>query len=175
MAAPRTSIYSLFSSFISGSIVSAFPVFIQYTIATLNPGEGVNIYDGEAILNIFSHSEQSVPMTYLEQVFQNCNSERYQYYDYGAEGNQENYGTETPPLIPLENIQTPVALFTAPEDEIGSELNTEFILNNLGDNIVFHQSYEGYSRDSFIAAINMGYLNDVVDVLDSYPPVVASS
>ena len=175
LGAPRSSIFGMFNSFMQGGIVSTFPMFVEYSITALNPGEGPNVYDEGTILNIFSHSEQSVPLTYLEQAFQNCNAERYQHYDYGAQQNMEVYGTETPPLISLENIDTPVALFSAPEDALGSYENTDFIITSLGDNIVFEQSYEGYSRDSFIAGIDMRYLEDVVDLLESFPPTQAAA
>ena len=111
----------------------------------------------------------------MNQLFQNCHSGLFQYYDYGADENVNRYGQETAPEIPMENIDTPFALFVSPLDQMGSQENTDYIVERLGSNLVFEQEYEGYGRDSYIAAVDMRYLEDVVDLLEQYPPQISSS
>ena len=45
-------------------------------------------------------------------------SDRFELYDYGHDHNLEIYGTETPPLVPLENYSVPTVLLSGNRDEL---------------------------------------------------------
>ena len=118
-------------------------------------------------LIMFGHLTEGLGLTMIDQMAQNCRAGRFQYYDYGPQRNIEEYGTEAVPEIPLQNINLPVAVFTSLHDRYSPPESTDWLVDQLGDNIVFHQSYE-YSHYSYFVARDVSYLEDIVPLLESY-------
>ena len=152
-----------------------FPGFTAFFVARQGLFEDPATYDEDPFINSFSQLEWSLSTMYMNHLFQNCHAGRFQYYDYGAEENVERYGSEIPPEVPMENIDLPVALFIGPLDALGSEENIEYIVERLGDNLVFQQEYEGFGREQYMTGVDMHYLEDVVDLMEQYPPQVSAS
>ena len=68
---------------------------------------------------------------------QMTNSQRYALYDYGKIKNNRIYGTDEAPLVPIENLDIPVALFSGSQDTVGDPEDVAFISEKLGDKVVF--------------------------------------
>ena len=68
---------------------------------------------------------------------QMINSGRYALYDYGRLENKQRYGTYEPPLVPVENIQIPVALMSGSLDGIADPIDVANLAASLGDQLVF--------------------------------------
>ena len=68
---------------------------------------------------------------------QMTNSQRYALYDYGRVKNNQIYGTKDAPLVPIENLDIPVALFSGSQDTVGDPEDVAFISEKLGDKVVF--------------------------------------
>lgn len=49
---------------------------------------------------------------------QMMNDKRYSLYDYGKRKNNKIYGTDEAPLVPIENLDIPVALFSGDLDRL---------------------------------------------------------
>lgn len=65
------------------------------------------------------------------------NQGRYALYDYGKRQNNKIYGTDEAPLVPIENLNIPVALFSGDLDHLADPQDVEFISQKLGDKVVF--------------------------------------
>eukprot|EP00343_Euplotes_focardii_P010010 CAMPEP_0205828536 /NCGR_PEP_ID=MMETSP0206-20130828/35473_1 /ASSEMBLY_ACC=CAM_ASM_000279 /TAXON_ID=36767 /ORGANISM="Euplotes focardii, Strain TN1" /LENGTH=102 /DNA_ID=CAMNT_0053130479 /DNA_START=54 /DNA_END=359 /DNA_ORIENTATION=+ len=102
----------------------------------------------------------------MEQIAQNCRAGQFQYYDYGAEGNLEQYGSETAPEVPIQNINTPVAIFNSRFDGYGTQEAGDWLEEQLGENVIFRQVYE-YSHYSFYIAQDMSYMDDLANLLET--------
>lgn len=48
---------------------------------------------------------------------------RFQQFDYGSEGNEKHYGTLVPPQYPVHKITLPIALFSAENDWLSSDVD----------------------------------------------------
>ena len=131
--------------------------------------ENPQLEDQDTLLNIYGRLFEAQSVTYLQQLTQTCRTGRFEFFDYGINENEEIYGASTPPEIPMENINIPIALFSTPNDGTDNEANTNFIIDNLGDNLIFHEYYP-FGHYGFYAANDMGYLEEVQNVLEAYPP-----
>lgn len=67
------------------------------------------------------------------------NTNRTQLYDYGKEGNQEKYGTDMPPLLPLDQYAVPTALLSGSLDELADPVDVANLVVSMGDNLVFQK------------------------------------
>lgn len=97
------------------------------------------------------------------------------YFNYGRQTNMERYGQEEPPAIPLENISgIPIMLCLASEDTVTTpeDINQLIIDNNIGPIVVNNTYFMGHS--STVTGSDMGYLDDVYDQLQLYPPQLSA-
>ena len=95
-------------------------------------------------------------------------SGRFAKYDFGKHQNKKKYGSEMPPLIPLEDISIPIALFSGSVDVLASPGDVAWLSEQLGDKVVFQKEYL-FDHFSFVIARDMTYFReDVVGVLDKY-------
>ena len=64
-------------------------------------------------------------------------SDRFEMYDYGHDMNLEIYGTEDPPLVPLENYDVPTVLLSGDRDGLADPTDVAWLSEQLGDKVVF--------------------------------------
>ena len=95
---------------------------------------------------------------------QMTNSKRYALYDYGRIKNNQIYGTKDAPLVPIENLDIPVALFSGSQDTVGDPEDVAFISEKLGDKVVFQKEYY-LNHYSFVLAKDMSYFQDAIDLI----------
>ena len=94
------------------------------------------------------------------------NSGKTSLYDYGRLDNKKIYGTYEPPLVPLQNIQIPVALFSGSLDGLADPTDVANLSAALGDKVVFQQEYE-LDHFSFAIAKDMTWFStDAVNLLN---------
>lgn len=60
-------------------------------------------------------------------------------YDHGVMENRRRYGQMTPPAYPLENIKTPIAVFSSEGDLIADTQDVADLLTRLGSNVILHR------------------------------------
>merc|ERR1712060_589941 len=92
---------------------------------------------------------------------QMMNDGRYSLYDYGKRQNNKIYGTDDAPLVPIEDLSIPVALFSGDLDRLADPLDVEFISTKLGDKVVFQKEYH-LDHFSFAIAKDMSFFDDAV-------------
>ena len=105
---------------------------------------------------------------------QMMNSKRYALYDYGKTKNNEIYGTDEPPLVPIEDLDIPVAIFSGSLDHIGDPEDVAFLIDKLGDKAVFHKEYK-MDHYTFALAKDMTFFEDAITVLNQYNNITDDS
>ncbi len=105
----------------------------------------------------------------LQHFVQSSGSGSVTYYDFGPDRNLIEYGTETPPPIPLENTNNRIALLYSAEDTGSDPVDAQWYADLMGDNIVFFQFYD-ISHLGFVVGDTEEYLADVVNLMETYPP-----
>jgi hypothetical protein len=58
-------------------------------------------------------------------------------YDYGKRQNEKIYGTEEPPLVPLENYNVPTALFSGSLDALANPTDVAWLKSQISEHVVF--------------------------------------
>ncbi|CAI2369682.1 unnamed protein product [Moneuplotes crassus] len=101
------------------------------------------LYDIDGLSFILARSDNGFGMRMMEHLFQSVQSADLTYFNYGPEANLEIYGTETPPEIPLENINVPIALMFAGSDNTITERDQQWVREKMSDNVIFDHVYEG--------------------------------
>lgn len=129
-----------------------------------------NVDDSKAARVYFGHFPSGSSTKCLEHFSQLYNSQKFQLFDYGVSGNQDHYGSDSPPEVPLENINVPIARFTGNTDCLGNLEDNKWLTPHLGNNLVFDKIYD-YGHLTFFIAKDMGYMNDVFSVLQNYQAV----
>ena len=116
---------------------------------------------------MMSRGQFGMSVASLQHFVQSARTGEVTYLDYGR-NNLAVYGSDTPPRIPFENINVPVALFYGSEDRIADETDANWFREQLGDNIIFDQIYY-MTHMSFPIGVDTSYLNDVIEIFENYP------
>ena len=71
-----------------------------------------------------------------------ANGGNFRKFDYGKDANMAIYGQETPPDFPIEDIDMPIAIFNGSLDDVVLEADVDYLIERLGDNVVYHKVIE---------------------------------
>jgi hypothetical protein len=139
---------------------------LENTNPLLNDPESTRFFD--------ARFQRGTSMKVLEQISQIGRSGRFQYFDYGTEGNIQEYGTEEVPVFPLDQINVPIALLqgkfvnliilVANADGVLGEQDNQWIADQLDDQLIFYQEYY-MTHIGFLVGRDMSYLEDVSNIL----------
>lgn len=99
-----------------------------------------------------------------------ANGGHFRRFDYGRDANMAIYGQQDPTDFPVENINVPVAIFNGSLDDVVLQPDVDYLIEQLGDNLVYHKVVEA-DHWTFTMAKDMSwYQNDLVKVLQTYNP-----
>ena len=98
------------------------------------------------------------------------NGGNFRKFDYGKDANMAIYGQSTPPEIPIENINVPVAIFNGSLDSVVLPEGVNQLIEKLGDNMVFHQEIEADHWTFSMAQDMSWYQNNLIAVLQTFNP-----
>ena len=118
-----------------------------------------------------AHGPYGTPTRSLLHYAQNIREDRFQIWadDYSHWFNiHEKHQTD---LIPIENIDVPVAMFVGQADKLADVTDAQWIREQLGDHVVHYQEIVG-GHISFLIGKDMSYFtNDVINLLSKYHPI----
>ena len=100
-------------------------------------------------------------------------NKRFEYYDYGREGNRKIYNQETPPPIPLENVTGfPIALFAGTEDKLAAIEDVRWLKEKLEtqDSLIYYEEYK-FGHLAFLIPNNLQIYQDIVNLLKTFNPI----
>ncbi|CAI2369439.1 unnamed protein product [Moneuplotes crassus] len=156
--------------------VSSFLEPLTFEIGGVFMGENApSLLDPDGASFLAAKAQNGVGNRVMQHLFQSTRSNDLTYFDYGTEENLVVYGTETPPEIPLENINIPIALMFAEEDSTITEPDQQWAREKLADNVVFDHVYEGYSHIAFLGGVRTeDFLDDILEITEMYPATTAN-
>jgi lysosomal acid lipase/cholesteryl ester hydrolase len=103
---------------------------------------------------------------HFEQIY---NSQRLQEYDYGIETNMRVYGSPRPSVYDLSTIKDiPIALFFGKNDKFTHKNDINFLIKQLGDNLIYYKIYPNMGHLTFILPKEVGWFNDVLTLIEKY-------
>jgi pimeloyl-ACP methyl ester carboxylesterase len=147
------------------AVCGTFPILckgVNILFADMNPFE-----DDSALFGTYmGHNPSGTSLVALHHFAQVMKAKKFQHYDYGKKGNQEHYGQNSPPEIPLaaSNGRVPTALFVGKNDELGDVKDNEWIASVIPDSITHHKVY-AYGHLSFFVGKDMVWLYDMRELL----------
>ena len=130
----------------------------------------VQIDNVQAVDTLAVRGSASTSTKALEHFAQIHQNQIFQNFDYGESGNQERYGSPTPPQFDLHSIHGfPIATMTGELDLDGGERDERWLLDQITDVLVFSRTYEKFAHYDFLVAQDTEvYLLDVLDLLSEY-------
>ncbi|CAI2369452.1 unnamed protein product [Moneuplotes crassus] len=132
--------------------------------------KNLSALDDDSMDIFLPRSLNGVAIRVLEHLFQSIRTSQLTYFDLGVEGNLEAYGTELPPQIPLENINTPLALMWGEFDGTIVEHDAQWMRERLDANIIFDHTYEGQTHITFQMGNDIEEINeDIIELMSEYP------
>mmetsp|Transcript_36186 Transcript_36186/g.47541 ORF Transcript_36186/g.47541 Transcript_36186/m.47541 type:complete len:84 (-) Transcript_36186:135-386(-) len=78
-------------------------------------------------------------------------------------------------MIPIDKIDMPIAIFNGTLDSVVLEADVDYLIEQLGENVVYHKVIEGDHWTFSMAQDMSWYQQDLVNVLQHYNPTVQSS
>ena len=82
--------------------------------------------------------------------------------------NMELYGLEEPPEYDLKSISDfPIALFSGKGDKLASPKDVNWLKEQLGNNVIFHDEYN-LGHSSFVMAKDMSWFDNVIEIMELY-------
>lgn len=93
---------------------------------------------------------------------------RFRRYDYGKDINLKKYNQTEAPDYQLSNINFPIAIFYGKYDKLADPVDVQWLITQLGSNVIFHQEYE-FGHLSFAISKDMSYFTDTaMGILNKY-------
>lgn len=87
-------------------------------------------------------------------------------YNYGERKNLAKYGSYEPPLVPIQDLDIPVAVFSGSLDKLADPTDVATLVQQLGSNVVFNHEYP-LGHLSFALAKDMSWFSgDAVNVMN---------
>ncbi|CAI2372429.1 unnamed protein product [Moneuplotes crassus] len=148
--------------FVQRNICAPFP-----TLCMILGGQDPNSDDLEGFSNLMMQGGRGESTRMTTHFVQSARTGRVSYFDYGAQGNLEVYGTEEAPLIPLQNTDNPVALLYSEEDPGSNPIDIEQYIDLLGDNCVFYQYYD-VTHTGFLVSENFPFYPDLEELYETF-------
>ncbi|CAI2369931.1 unnamed protein product [Moneuplotes crassus] len=128
-----------------------------------------NYDDPDAYTNFIFRGFAGFATHLLSHAMQSVRTGEVTYFDLGEEENLAAYGQADPPRIPYENHQIPVAMYYSRSDNSADFEDGQWFADLIGDNCVAFNEYPGYSHFTFDIGMDMYFLDDMFDILQSYP------
>lgn len=147
-------------------VCKAFPSICDVVIQ-LVADEDAGLDDQKRISNFMGHYPSGVSLKSLEHFAQIVRACKFQNFDYGK-GNMEKYGQEEPPEYDLKKIKdAKVLLITGSKDLLATPQDSQWLNEQLGNNVVHFEEYE-LGHMSFLLAYDMKFFHDVVVALKKH-------
>lgn len=137
----------------------------QATVEQVN----VAVDNPEAYYNFLVRGSSGMGTHLAQHLVQSYRTGLVSYFDYGPQGNLQEYGSETPPLIHYENHEMPVAMYYSPDDGAADLEDAEWARDQLGDQVVAFNLYPGYSHVTFGIGNDMTFLDDLFEIMEEFP------
>ena len=82
----------------------------------------------------------------------------------------KEYNQTTPPAYPLKNVYgVPIAIIGGLKDTLATPPDTDWLYEQLGDNVVYYKQLEGITHLTFMLGKDMSYVsNEVIPLLNQY-------
>ena len=87
---------------------------------------------------------------------QSINSGKWSLFDYGIVDNKRIYGSNQPPLVPIQNYRVPTALFSGSIDGLANPVDVANLSASIHEHVVFEKEYH-LDHFSFVIAKDMTY------------------
>ncbi|CAI2350036.1 unnamed protein product [Caenorhabditis sp. 36 PRJEB53466] len=111
------------------------------------------------------HTPAATSVKDLQHWIQLVKSQKVSKFDYGREGNLEEYGQETPPEYKLENINAPTFLYWSKDDILADTQDIrDTILSKMNKTIAGSMELLHYSHMDFVFGVNAAF--------DLYPKII---
>lgn len=149
------------------NICNYLPQICEFNLKTISDGDP-SVNDRDVLRIYLGHFPGGLSVKTLDHELQIYKAKRFQQYDYGTQQNMEKYGSDTPPLIPVEKIYgIPIAMMAGTSDLLGDVKDNEWLRDQLGSDVIFYKTYD-YGCSSFYIGKDMRYLEDLTNVLKQY-------
>ena len=140
---------------------------IGFAILGFNPGQ----LNGTMIPIYMDHMPEGTSTGLFVHYAQLYLSGNFESYDYGEEGNMENYGQPTPVKYDLGKVTAPTAIFKSDADDLADLIDIDLLVNEL-PNVVFDHFVEldGWTHADYIAAMDADVLvyDYILDLISNY-------
>ncbi|KYR02335.1 hypothetical protein DLAC_01166 [Tieghemostelium lacteum] len=95
----------------------------------------------------------------------------YQMFDYGIVGNLEHYGSIDPPQYDISLFHNQVAIFYGGNDYLADPTDVEWLIPQLGNNVIYQQYIASYSHLDFVwgETAYEDIYGEIVTLFDQYP------
>ncbi|CAI2370441.1 unnamed protein product [Moneuplotes crassus] len=146
-----------------------FPGFSQFIMGILIDQPDQSLEDQDGVNILLARTQFGLGIKALQHLLQSVRLNDLTYFDYGPEENNQIYGADIPPEIPLGNINVPIALMFGEEDNVITGPDQDWMRERLDANVVFDHVYEEFSHMSFLIGNRIeDYLEDVIEVSEAF-------
>lgn len=118
-----------------------------------------------------SHLPAGTSVQNMIHYCQTINSNKFQKFDYGREGNLDHYGQSTPPEYSVANFTMPVAIFVGGNDSLATPLDVLKLVSEL-PSVQYHKLVDYYNHLDFVWGEDAETViyPDVVEFFKKYVP-----
>ncbi|XP_033749887.1 gastric triacylglycerol lipase-like [Pecten maximus] len=145
---------SSIATFLAAKVCNEQPITFICSVASSITGFDIQQTNWTRVPRYLAHAAEGTSVQNMAHYIQEVNSDRYQKYDYGSPVlNMAKYNRTTPPEYFIQNIKTPVALYTGNNDWLANPTDVTFLMDHL-PNIVRKKTFPDWDHVDFILAMD---------------------
>lgn len=145
-----------------------FPKMSNYFLDLISDDNSYTVNNQKRIPVFLSHYPSGTSFKAIQHFSQNMKSRKFKRYDYGKEANSFIYRSKEPPEYNLKSIKGfKIALICGEEDKLSSFKDVEWLVSELGDNVVYFKKYEKMGHISFLCGLSVEWFIDLIDFVYS--------
>lgn len=147
--------------------------FLSSLVMEIIADKGAHTINNSRRMSVYlSHLPSGSSLKAINHFVQLKRSGRFCPYDYGKDKNLEKYGLEEPYEYNLKKVKDfPIAILYGKQDRLASANDVEWLLDELGDNIIYRKMYEEMGHTTFQMSIDISWFDDIIKIIHMFKEI----
>jgi len=151
-------------------IMPKIPFLSSLVMETIADKGAYTINNARRMPVYLSHLPSGCSLKAITHFVQLKRNGRFCTYDHNdKEINMKKFGSEEPRDYDLKKVKEfPIVLLYGKQDRLASEMDVEWLLDELGSNVIFKKMYEEMGHTTFMMSREISWFDDIINIIEMF-------
>lgn len=145
--------------------------FLSSLVMEIIADKGAHTINNAKRMSVYmSHQPSGSSLKAISHLVQLKRNGRFCAYDhYDKAVNLQKYGSEEPFDYDLRKVKEfPIVILYGKQDRLASEMDVEWLLDELGQNVIFRKMYEEMGHTTFMMSRDISWFEDIIKIIEMF-------